>query len=199
MANGTIRFIVGSFGLQSVKAIRFDEAGTVLDSKSSLSGLPASGALKIPAVAYSYLGTPVFSRLTLVSPEDPTLKLDLDEVLLEVSQSVNVVTTAINGRDGTIKEYVSAGDWNVSVRGVLVNYDDGYNAPLEKFQTLLQLCSLPLALECESNYLQLFEIFNLVVTEKSFPQSKGFQNVQPFELSCISDKPIQLLLDVPAN
>lgn len=195
----SFKFIVGAFGLQSVKTIRYDEKGTALDTKSSLEGLPAKSGIKIPAEAYSYLGTPVFSRLTLVNPENRTVKIDLDEVLIEISQSVNVVTTAINGRDGTIKEYISASDWNVSIRGVLVNPQDGYNPPIQQFQTLLQLCSLPVALECESKYLQLFDIFNLVITEKSFPQSKGFQNVQPFELSCISDKPIELLIDVPSN
>lgn len=197
MANN-IKFIIGAFGLQSLRTIKYEE-GSQLDTKASIKGLPNQPNISIPAEAWSYLGTPVFSRLSLVNPENPNQRIDLDECLLEVSQSKNIVTTAVNGRNGTIKEYVSDGDYQVGIKGVLVNNEDGYNRPLELFQTLLELCALPIALRCESSYLQLFGVFNLVIQEKSFPQSEGFQNVQPFELSCLSDEPIELLLDVPTN
>lgn len=186
-------FIIGEFGLQNIKP-KLYKAGEPLspsDSFDDLAPIPAQEVLDLPK---SYFGTPVFSRLTLADPESD-LALDIDTALLQVSQSKNIVTTAINGRNGTIKEYVSDGDYQISIKGVLVESVNTNLPPTEDFQTLIELCKLPRALDCVCAYLGLFGIYKLVVQEQSFPQSEGFQNMQPFELSCLSDKPIELLLD----
>lgn len=192
MANN-IKFIIGAFGLQSLRTIKYEE-GSQLDTKASINGLPNQPSISIPAEAWSYLGTPVFSLLE-ISTQDDSKSLIIDTALLEVSQSKNIVKTAINGRNGTIKEYVSDGDYQINIKGVLVNNEDGYNRPTQLIQALIALCSVPESLKVASKFLQLFDVNNIVIDEFSFPQSEGFQNVQPFELTCSSDTDIRLLLD----
>lgn len=184
-------FILNEFGLQGLQPKYYDleEEGSSQDSFADL------GQISIEEIdgPISYLGTAVFSRLVL-EDEDSDLSIDLDSVLLQVSQTKNIVTTSINGRDGTIKEYVSAGDYQVSIKGAIVEPINANIYPRAKVKTLVDLISLPRSLICISGYLSLFGITNLVIQSYNFPQSEGFQNRQLFEIEAISDTNIQLLL-----
>lgn len=138
----------------------------------------------------SYLGTPVFADLILKTG-DADEGLQLLTVLIEVSQSKNIVTTAVQGLSGTVKEYISDGDYQLNIKGALVNQFSEY--PLDDAQKLVELFQFQNALQCVSPFLQLFGIYNLVVTDYRLPQQEGFQNVQLFECNAISDKPIELI------
>lgn len=139
----------------------------------------------------SYLGTPVFADLILKA-DDQDPGLNIQTVLFDVEQQRNVVTTAVSGRNGTIKEYISDGDYSVQIRGLLVD-PDPYTYPAAQVQTLRDLLVLPQSLVAVSGFLQLFQIYNLVVTGWRMFQLEGFQNVQAFELQCISDVPVELV------
>ena len=79
----------------------------------------------------SYLGTPVFSNLDFIGGSYKNLQgeqieyedLRIDTVLFDVSQQKNVVTTEIQGRNGTIKEYISDGDFAINISGLIVQPD----------------------------------------------------------------------------
>jgi hypothetical protein len=139
----------------------------------------------------SYLGTPVFADLTLKADENDA-GLNIQTVLFEVDQQRNIVTTTVQGRNGTVKEYISDGDYAVSLRGLLVD-PDPYTYPAQQMQELMDRLRLPQSLVAVSGFLQLFQIYNLVITGYRFFQIEGFQNVQAFELQCISDTPVELI------
>jgi hypothetical protein len=139
----------------------------------------------------SYLGTPVFADLTLKADENDA-GLNIQTVLFEVDQQRNIVTTTVQGRNGTVKEYISDGDYAVSLRGLLVD-PDPYTYPAQQMQGLMDRLRLPQSLVAVSGFLQLFQIYNLVITGYRFFQIEGFQNVQAFELQCISDTPVELI------
>ena len=74
------------------------------------------------------LGTPVFSNIVFepgsfipLDGGDPISYqgIDLDTVLITVSQGKNIITTNIQGKSGTVKEYVSDSDFIINVQGVL--------------------------------------------------------------------------------
>ena len=96
-----------------------------------------------PSDSTSYLGTPVYSSLTFEFGNYRTLSGDLisypnlvlNTVLMSVSNSKNVVTTALQGREGTIKEYVSAGDYVINIQGKLVS-ETKNQYPIEDVETL---------------------------------------------------------------
>lgn len=143
------------------------------------------------ATRTSFLGTPVFSDLTIIGDSEQE-DIVLDTVLIEVSMRKNIVTTGVQGRNGTVKEYVSDGDYDVRLRGLIVS--DGDNRyPFEEVRDLHSVLSQPFALSIACDFLRLFNVYNLVVTGFRFPQSEGYQNTQTFEIDCISDSPEELI------
>lgn len=153
------------------------------------------------AFAISYLGTPVYSNLIINkgSYTDDNGKvisyngLDVDTVLFDVFMDKNIIKTVLQGRNGSVKEYISDGDFEVIIRGALVS-KEANKYPAQEFDTLKTICKLPVAIEVYSGFLQFMSIHNLVIHSYNFPQREGFNNMQVFELRCMSDEPIELSL-----
>lgn len=121
----------------------------------------------------------------------PGQKLDLGTVLVDIQMTKIIVTTPINGRNGTVKEYYSDGDYLVSLRGALVNLN-GTNYPYNEFRLLNELLKAKVSLKVTSEFLSLFPIYNLAVTDYTFPQEEGLTNTQLFQINGLSDIPLEL-------
>ncbi len=156
-----------------------------------LNEVPVS--LTTKAEQKSMLGTLVFSDLLLLDPNSDT-QLYIDTVLFQVTMSKNIVTTSIQGRNGTVKEYISDGDYSISMKGGLVNsLGDVY--PVESVRILIELMQLPTSLNVTCPFLQLFNIYQVVINSYDVPQHEGGGNTQLFTLECLSDEPIELIVD----
>lgn len=114
----------------------------------------------------------------------------LTSVLVDVTQTKNIVTTAINGRNGTVKEYVSDGDYVIVLTGKIVSNNNIY--PVAEVLALKELMSVPDSLEFSCPFLEQFDITNVVVTDFTLNESEGFRNEQPFTISLLSDSIITL-------
>jgi len=125
--------------------------------------------------------------------------LTINTVLITASQSKNIVTTPLAGRDGTVKEFSSKGDWVVSINGAIVNETGGAAYPKDAMKILYDLIDVPEALEFTSEFLDLLGSFNLVITDVTVPQVKGQRNMQVFTMNCLSDNPIELQLNEEAQ
>jgi len=159
----------------------------------------------------SYLGTPVISNIEIQSGkyttiDGKTIEFDgirIDSVLIQVSQSKNIITTPIQGQNGTVKEYISDGDFFISASGVIIGESsqsgknftvknvDGY--PENEVRKFIEICKIPTAIEVISDFLDYFEIRNIVIDSFSLGQQSGDRSGQPFELRMISDTPIELI------
>lgn len=147
----------------------------------------------------SSLGTPVFSNFNVqggsYTKNGKNFSFDqikIDVALFEVSMSKKIVSTSIQGRDGDIKEYISDGDFSVSIRGVLTAPNNTF--PLDDFIALIKVVKAPVALKVNSWWLEKFGIYNLVITGYNFSQRAGRFSEQSFEISAVSDTPIELNL-----
>lgn len=141
--------------------------------------------------AHSFLGLPVFADVRFPASADNPL-IVLQTVLVEVAMQKTIVKTAVQGRRGTVKEYVSDGDYEVRLRGALVSA--GSSAfPHGDMKDLQELLARRTSVEVVSDYLRLFGIYNLVITGYRFPQSEGMQNTQLFEIEAVSDLPDELV------
>jgi hypothetical protein len=118
--------------------------------------------------------------------------IDLGTVLLEVGMSKNIVTTSLNGRNGTVKEYIADGDFAIKIQGALVN-PTGTAYPIDQVKLLMAILKAPVALKVTSDFLGLFPVYNLVIENYNLPQREGFTNTQFFELQCLSDNPVELV------
>lgn len=181
--------IIKGFGLENIKTQLYAKGfGEALPVSATDFGtyesneerpLNASGGFAYTSV----FGTPVFC--------DAELKLRnksifLTTVLMTVSQQRNIVTTAIQGRNGTIKEYINEGDYSIDFKGAIVSRNSNEYPELE-VRDFLELLQAQEALDVVSDFLRLFDINKLVISNYEFPQQEGYQNMQLFSVSALSD------------
>ena len=178
--------VLASFGLQALKSVFYGIQDEPTDDP----------------VATSYLGTPVFSNIDFIEGSYKNLEgetieyetLTVNTVLFSVNQSKNVVRTPIQGRNGTVKEYISDGDFDVSIRGLIVS-PNANEYPKNDVLKLVEILKVQDNLEIASRFLNdRFGITNLVIMSYSLPENEGFQNMQAFEINAVSDEPIELIL-----
>lgn len=147
----------------------------------------------------SLMGTPIFDIVTFaahsyVDELGQTInnaKLDLDIALIEVNKPRNIVRTVIAGRSGTIKEYMSDGDYEISISGTLSN-TLAFASPDTMIRAFDAVTKTPQELKVESNFLNFFNIFNIVITDSKIKQREGARNIVDYELTCISDTPFEI-------
>lgn len=149
-------------------------------------------------IATSLMNTPVYDNLIFKAGSYTDLQgnvieypeLRIDNVILEVTQKKLIKKTEIQGRNGTIKEYISMGDYEISIRGSLQNFNSDEQTlwPIDLVTTLEKICRAERSIRIESKFLsQIFEIFDIVIESYSIPQVEGLRNLQPFTISAVSD------------
>ena len=172
---------------------------------------------------FSYLGTPILDPFTfnggnfqrrnesgeIVSvpfPDERGAKgvgLTIPTAIIEVNQVKNIITTPIQGRDGTVKEYISKGDYMITVTGIISGQMDeqtgevrdiGNVYPTADVQKLISICEVPDSLDVTSDFLGMFlkEDSKVVITDYNIPQQIGVRNFQTFTINMLSDTPINL-------
>ena len=159
---------------------------------------------------YSYLGTPVFSNLEIkggqyLDNDGETVIFDgirLDTCLLEVSVDKNIIRTPIDGRDGTVKQFINLGDYVINVQGIIIGTTEAVNGgfevtdtgrvPEEEIRKLNEIFKVPQELEIVSEFLDFFDISTVVIEGGSFGQREGFRDSVYFGFSMLSDRPIEL-------
>ena len=193
-------FIIKGFALQSLQSKFFNVGTQPSDTPHTSDKVP-------PEMTF---GLPVFTSLEF---EENTFQdfdgqvvnvqsLRIDTALMTVTMTKNIVTTAIQGRNGTVKEYASDGDFQIDVKGVLTGR--GHNEyPEFETELLIRHLTVPTTIKVTSEFLSHFGsisrfgiegISEVVVESFDFPQSEGFHNVQLFHIKMISDTPIELTI-----
>lgn len=124
------------------------------------------------------------------------------EPLISIEGKNDIVKRKIakaNGFVGTVKERFSQDDYTITITGSLIGlkligtYDECF--PRQDFERLRDYCICPGGIEVRCEPLQLLGINSLVVEEFTFPFTKG-ENVQAYELHCLSDFTSELLLEI---
>lgn len=194
-----IRTLAKGFGLPIVKRAIIDLGSESVYSDStdgtSVFGTPLYGTLFIEKPTftkyeYNELDKIFQTTTTVLSSEDKQGEKDgllLQGVLIDINQVKNVVTTEIAGGNGTVKEYVNAGDYNITIRGFIANENPG-EFPERRVKLLLSYFNAPVELNVINTYLNnLFFINNIVVTSFNLFQQEGTRNIQFFEANCLSE------------
>lgn len=147
-------------------------------------------------IATSYLGTPVYSNLIFdANPDTPENEdIRLDTVLFTVTQLRNIVKTEIQGRNGTVKEYINNGDYQIEVNGKVVS-PEPLVKPVDQITALKNVFDLNSEIEVSSAFLNLFNIGTVVVEEYTFAEQAGYVNEVNFTVRMVSDEPIEILVN----
>jgi hypothetical protein len=140
----------------------------------------------------AWLGKPTLTSLAL---SWDFFRVTLLECVMTVSQERNIVSTVVEGRDGTVKEYISDGDYSIEVVGGI--FPDGDNAdggfmrvedryPLEELNNFVEALRVKGSVKVQSDFLAVFGINSVVVKSYSFSQ-ETHSNSQSLRISMVSD------------
>jgi len=152
-------------------------------------------------IGTSSLGTPIYTDLTLVggfsytdniSEKTVTIENDvrIETVLITVTQPVRVIKTEIQGRDGTVKEYIGRDDAHITINGVITGSNGVY--PREQVKALKEWLDAPVSKSIVTWWLDNLGISEIVVENYTIPQVQGGYSYQMFSIDAISDIPVQL-------
>ncbi len=149
---------------------------------------------KIPAGKFDErsgsLGTPYFM---------PTKLDDLwlpNEPLVTINGQNTIVKTVLVGIKGTVKELIGSDDYSIKIQGIIINEkDDDYpETELRALRTILEKRD---SVKVFNRLLTFFGIDQVAIEGYSFPGIEGYQHMQPYEITCISDWPLDLILKDP--
>lgn len=143
----------------------------------------------------SMLGNYVFSDLDLDAEVAGIKRIQIPTVLFNVTQTKNIIRTSVQGKNGSVKEYISDGDYQINIKGIITGYNGIYpNAAINSNYTndLLAVLQLNKSIKVNSWYLKMFGISELVVLDYQLPQVEGQYSTQPFEINAISDVPFEI-------
>jgi len=185
------KFIAPRTGIQILKSTLFNANAIEEDTE----------------IGRSQLNTPVYTNLTfgnanketdenynryidLEGNEIPFTPVRIDHVLLTITNTKNIIKTAIQGLNGTIKQYISDGDYLITARGAISSESNRY--PADEITDLVNICEIPSEVWVTSNFLSLFGIEYVVIEDFDFPEIAGFRNRQEFTITMSSDIPIDL-------
>lgn len=137
-------------------------------------------------------GKPIFMELTFQKTGDMQKDLDIACAIVEVNLAKNIVKTELAGgrKKGTVKEQIGFTDYSVSIKGMIISADDRY--PHDEVLELKAMAEASTSIAINHKLLVYLGITNIVIQSIDFPNKQGFQNVQPFSISAISDEPYVL-------
>ena len=116
--------------------------------------------------------------------------VDLYTALISVSQNKQIVKTQIQGRDGTIKEYVGLDDYTVSIQGTLTTYNG--QIPTDSLMNLKRMLDAPVSIVITCPFLNQLGIQEMVIESYELPQQAGGYSYQSFTITGISEYPATL-------
>jgi len=169
-------------------------------------------------IGISQLGTAVYSDLsfmgcsytdnltgrTITLPNNATQQtatnrvlLALNTVIITVDQPIRIVRTEIQGRDGSVKEYIGKDDMKININGIITGKNGVH--PKDTVKLLKQWLDAPVSKGVISWWLNNMGVTNLTVESYSFPQIAGGYSYQTFVINAISDAPVELRIITPAQ
>ena len=132
-------------------------------------------------------GRYVLCELTLRKQDGQTLVIN--DAVCAISRAKNIVTTQMVGMDGTVKEYINEGDYQINIvvgvaavrNGVIV---DEY--PEDGLRELRAFFDEKAAIDVHSVFLEIFDIGSIVIKNFSVSQDTA-SNYQSVSISAMSD------------
>jgi hypothetical protein len=152
-----------------------------------------------PVESPAGLGIPVWMSLSMQTPSYtyanksyPAASISIPCTIVAAYRVKNIVETVIYGRDGTVKELTSRGDWKITVDGILCNDDNKY--PYDLVNNLKSVDDYPLAFKITHRILNKIGVTHIVTNRLEWIVTPGEINSQAFRWELTSDEAYQLQL-----
>ncbi len=117
-------------------------------------------------------------------------RLVMNDAVVSLSRSRNIVSTRMVGMDGTVKEYISEGDYDINIVVGIVAVENGVivdKYPEDGIRQVKAFLDRKTALGVHSVFLDLFDVNSIVVKSFSVTQNTA-SNYQVISISAVSDE-----------
>lgn len=118
--------------------------------------------------------------------------ITFEAVIMTVEKVTRIVKTEIQGRDGTVKEYIGKDDSKITIQGVITGQNGVY--PQTEVNALNQWYDAPISKQIICPWAQNIGITDIVCEDLTFAQVTGGYSYQQFTMNCISDLPVNLYI-----
>lgn len=133
-------------------------------------------------------------NMTLTDPETDK-SIEIEDAVCKVNRAKSIVKTQLVGMEGTVKEYISMGDYDINIDFNIVSCDSQGNVideyPAEGVKMVEEIFSINNALEVKSDFLALLGITKLVISDLQISQ-QTYSNVQSVSISALSDEDFEI-------
>lgn len=130
--------------------------------------------------------------------------------VVEFRTRKKIVKTEITGRRGTIKELISHGDWDITIRSIVSEGAvngwslDSDNYPYNDIALIRNLYEIDAELQVVGEIFTTLGIENIVIEDIELPKLQEFPNLQPIIIRCSSEEALELVVkknraDINAN
>lgn len=119
-----------------------------------------------------------------------------EATVVDIGTSKIIAETIMAGRKGSVKELISEGNWIFTFRGFIIGYKSpgkqSPEFPRDARKLMKQVFGANKRMQIYSKLINDLDVFSVVCADLRFPPLEGYDNVQPYELVCISDDDIVL-------
>ena len=112
-----------------------------------------------------------------------------NEPTMAIATKKNIVETALVGstKNGTVKELIALEDYEITIRGIAINYESKKVYPETMVKDLHALYRRNEALTIVCGLTELLGVRRIVIKDFRLPEMIGVQHAQAYELVCVSD------------
>ncbi len=168
------------FALEQAANFSIDQAKDFIIDKTG-------GEFNLPVFAPLIFEPLIKTNLVL-----PTLRVDA--VTVSATRTKNIVKTKIEGRDSTIKEHISNGDFSISMNGLIAEDFATQDYPKGKLFLLRQFLDAPYSLPITHAILNRLGVYEIVIDSYSIPSIEGTKNIQKFTAQATSDEFSEIII-----
>lgn len=153
-----------------------------------------------PTFKSSRFGLPIFDRYIelqvsntrLPVEERPTITLDI--VFIEHKRKPVMVITTVPGKEFTIKEKLSGGDYELTLKGSLIS-EYSHNTPTDEATLLNEILSTDNAINISSRYINsILKVSQVIVKDFTIKEDSKYSNMMNFEIKLLSDEEEGILI-----
>lgn len=148
---------------------------------------PEQSSKKIDYFAKGLFGRPYFMPVKLG-------EVNLPNPVIKITSKKTIVETAMVNRVGTVKELISLEDYRINIKGIIITEDNSY--PEDDIRTIHELYKQNTSFPIISALTNIFltDDNKVVITDITWPEVSGTQNVKTYEMNLVSDHPFDLII-----
>lgn len=109
--------------------------------------------------------------------------------VVSINTKKTIVSTAMPERGGSVHEIISVDDYDINIKGILINDDNNFpEGDIIDIQKLFELNkSISLRSALTDIFLKGENYHGVVIKSINYPAVSGVEHAKPFEIVCVSD------------